>query len=95
VEDNTSDTTLDGVRIHVARETIRRQDKMKTSMKAFAQMQKRLNENDENLEAMDHAVPLKKLQRRITRKHQVPATIEEERGAEVTDPDTVVLEHEV
>ena len=51
---------------------------MKSSMKAFVQMQMHLGEDDENLEVMDHVVPLRKIERRITRRRPMPAVIEKE-----------------
>jgi hypothetical protein len=58
--------TLDGVRSRAARETVRKRDIMKSSMRLFSEMQHSLDTDVENLEAMNHDVPLRKLQRRIT-----------------------------
>ena len=44
---------------------------MKSSIRVFTQMQNALDEDDENLEAMNHDVPLRKIQRRITMRRRL------------------------
>ena len=52
----------------MARDTNLRRNHMKSSMKTFTQMQLTLIKDDENLEAMNHDVPLKKIQRRLSKR---------------------------
>lgn len=69
---SSSGKSLGIVRHCAARETFQNRQQMTTSLKKFSRMQKSLETNDGNLEAMDHDVPLKKLYRRISREQLGP-----------------------
>ena len=66
-------SALENVRLTVARESMVRRRRMNSSIRDFKILQKSLQDNEEDLSAMNHSVPLKRIYRSVKRKKSLCA----------------------